>query len=187
MTKAKQKIAAIVVAATCMSFGIAGTLAYISGSSVSHNVIETAPGVNLSVEESYDETITPGATFSNTVKIKAGDSSATAWVRVKVDKSITVAEGSGANPDPDLISVDINQEDWEENSDGWLYYKKKLAAGEETAPIFSRITFDGYNIGNPTSGSYTGSKFTVSVKVQGVQVANNGAAVSEATGWPAGN
>lgn len=32
-----------------------------------------------------------------------------------------------------------NMDDWEENEDGWLYYKYDLKVGKQTAPIFTHI------------------------------------------------
>ena len=57
--------------------------------------------------------------------------------------------------------------------------REALKAGEVTAPIFTKVTFDA-NMGN----AYQNATATVDVTAQAVQAANNGKTITEAAGWP---
>jgi len=185
MKRAKQKIAALALAAVCMSFGVAGTVAYFTGSSDSHNVIETAPGVSLSVVETIDANVLPGSIVNNKVAVKAGDTSATAWVRVKVNKSIELADGVTGTADPDLVTVNFADGDanakWHEEG-GWWYYEDQLSAGDTTEILIDSVDFadSAFDLDN----TYKNAQVIVSIKAQGVQVKNNGDTVLDAQGWP---
>ena len=184
-------MAALVLAAICMSFGIAGTVAYFTSSSDSHNVIQTAPGVHLSLAEEFAFGVMPGDTVEgdevkNKVLVMADADSATAWVRVKVTKSIELAEGEAETPNPDVVFISFNETGddakWQKGAtDDWWYYKGKLSAGQSTENLFDLIYFSDYDMDN----KYKNAKVTVSIKAQGVQAKNNGDTVFQAKGWPA--
>ena len=188
MKRAKQKIAALALAAACMGFGVAGTVAYFEGSSDSHNVIETAPGVSLSIAKIEDTEIMPGSTVGEEtvkkIKVKAKDDSATAWVRVKIDTSIELAAGATETPDPDMVTInfiDDGEADakWHKGTGDWWYYENKLSAGNAVELPINSIHLEDW-----ADNTYRNAKVIVSVKAQGVQVKNNGDTVSAAQGWP---
>ena len=99
-----------------------------------------------------------------------------AWVRVKIEKAIQLA-GDG-EVDLGLVKLDIDTTHWTAK-DGYYYYNVALKAGEVTAPIFTKVTFDA-NMGN----AYQNATATVDVTAQAVQAANNGKTITEAAGWP---
>lgn len=41
------------------------------------------------------------------------------------------------------VSLQLNQADWIEGSDGYYYYKKKLKKNEQTSALFSSLTING--------------------------------------------
>ena len=118
----------------------------------------------------------PGAEISKIVTVKNTGAS-DAWVRIKVDMTIKLANGDKGNPE--VMKLDIKDAFWTEK-DGYYYYNDPLAPGDTTPPLFTTVTFD------PKMGNeYQGSTAHIDVKADAVQVANNGDAVLEATGWPA--
>lgn len=124
----------------------------------------------------------PGMDVSKIVTVKnTGDSDA--YIRVKLDKTIKLSEMielPGDNgPDMSLVTYDINTADWTER-DGYYYYNKVLAAGEETTPLITKVSFSK-DMGN----LYQNSTVKIDVTAYATQVANNGATALEAAGWPA--
>ena len=163
----------------------AGTLAFFTSEGKAHNVITTG-GVEIAVQEWADEDktqafedlsgIMPGTTVTKIAEVKNIGAS-DAWIRVKVTKAIEL-HGEGT-PDTDLVELELNTVDWMQGGDGYLYYKKVLKPGEVTEPIFTAVTF------NATMGNeYQNATATVDIAAQAVQTANNGAAVTDAIGWP---
>ena len=180
----KRKLLILSVLAICIATLAAGTLAYFTSEGKAHNVITTG-GVKIAVQEWADENkqtpfenlegIMPGMTVTKIAEIKNTGAS-DAWVRVKVEKSIKL-KGKGT-PDTGLVELALNTADWTEK-DGYYYYTKALKPGEVTAPVFTSVTF------NATMGNeYQKATATVNVSAQAVQIANNGATVMDAKGWP---
>ena len=185
----KRTLLAIALAVICLSSLAYGTLAYFTASDTAHNVI-TSGGVDIDLLEWADEDkktpfpeggvsgVMPGVDVTKIVEVKNTGSS-DAYVRIKVEKAITLAEGVEAEIDLGLLSIDFDKENWTEK-DGYYYYNKPLAPGEVTEALFAAVTFD------PAMGNeYQNSTATVDVTAQAVQVANNGDSAVEANGWPA--
>lgn len=182
----KMKLKALVLALLLAALGTvsAGTLAYFTAEEAAHNVI-TSGGVDIDLIERIDETtpwpeegvsgVMPGEDIAKIVTVKNTGASA-AWIRVKVDVSITKADGTEG--DTDLIEIDYDKENWTEK-DGYWYYNKATAPGEETEELFTKVTFKP-TMDNP----YQNCTAFVDVSAQAVQVANNGETVMEAAGWP---
>ena len=102
-----------------------------------------------------------------------------AWVRLRFEKSVELAAGVEGEADLDLVLLDLNTTDWTEK-DGWYHYNQKLLPGEKSEPLFTTVSF-AEQMGN----LWQESTVTIDVEMQAVQVANNGASVLEAAGWPA--
>ena len=186
----KKKILTVAVLVICLSIAAAGTLAYFNTEATAHNVI-TSGGVEIELLEWADKDKTepfpeegitgvmPGTSVDKIVEVKNTGASE-AWVRVKVEQDITLAEGVDGDPDPDLMVIEFNATDWELTADGYYCYTKALKPGETTEPLFASVKFDGR-----MDNMYQNCTATVDVTAQAVQTANNGAAVTEAQGWPA--
>lgn len=182
----KWKIVALCTVLACLSIVASGTLAYFTASETAHNVI-TSGGVAIQLHEFSErgneelvpwqdvDGVMPGAEISKIVTVENTGAS-DAWVRVKVDKTIILADGEKGNPE--VMKLDIKDAFWTEQ-DGYYYYNDPLAPGETTPPLFTTVTFD------PKMGNeYQGSTAHIDVKADAVQVANNGETVLDALGWP---
>ena len=187
----KWKIVALCTVLACLSIVASGTLAYFTAQETAHNVI-TSGGVDIQLHEFSDnggdgltpwedvDGVMPGAEISKIVTVENTGASA-AWVRVKVDKTIILANQDKGNPE--VMELDINDTFWTED-DGYYYYNDPLAPGEATnVPLFTTVTF-APEMGN----EYQNCTARIDVKADAVQVANNpkvGNNVLDATGWPA--
>ena len=183
----KKRIALVVVIISLVAMGISGTMAYFTADSTATNVI-TAGNIDIDLVEmektdeglkpfENKEGVMPGDVISKIVTVKnTGDNEA--YIRVQVEKMITLAGDVTGSADLSLLSCDINTNDWT-YSEGYYYYNKPLAAGEETTPLFENVTFSG-EMGN----MYQNCSAQIDVAAQAVQVKNNGATVLEAAGWP---
>lgn len=185
----KWKIVALCTVLACLSIVASGTLAYFTASETAHNVI-TSGGVAIQLHEFSErgneelvpwqdvDGVMPGAEISKIVTVENTGAS-DAWVRVKVDKTIILADGDKGKPE--VMKLDIKDAFWTEQ-DGYYYYNDPLAPGETTPPLFTIVTFD------PKMGNeYQGSTAHIDVKADAVQVANNpveGNNVLDAQGWP---
>ena len=188
----KKKVLAGVVIAICLSFVTYGSLAYFTHEDTATNVItsgnieielqETAVNENGEIipfeesQEVYD--VMPAETVSKIVKVEnTGDNDA--YVRISIEKFITLAEGVEGTPDAELLELDFNVKDWTE-ADGYYYYNYPLAPGDTTTALFNSVTFD-----SAMDNMYQNSKATIIVNADATQVKNNGENVFEAAGWPA--
>lgn len=185
----------VTIAALCvilMLTAIGGTLAYFTTEGTATNVI-TSGNVNIELQETAitedGETIMfedsqerfgvmPGEDVSKIVQVKnTGDNDA--YVRIRITKSIQLADNVQGTPDVSLLSMDFNKENWIEK-DGWHYYCKPLIQGATTEPLFNNVLFDT-KMGN----MYQNSTAIVQVDVQATQVKNNEVTdITMAKGWP---
>ena len=182
----KWKIVALCTVLACLSIVASGTLAYFTAQETAHNVI-TSGGVAIQlIEQTRNEDgslgpwknmedVMPGAKISKIVTVKNTGAS-DAWVRIKVDMTIKLANGDKGNPE--VMKLDIKDAFWTEQ-DGYYYYNDPLAPGETTPPLFTTVTF-APEMGN----QYQGSTAHIDVKADAVQVANNGTSALTAAGWP---
>ena len=194
----KKKLAVISVLALCFAIAAGSTLAYFTDSKTAHNVI-TSGGVGITVVETTknpDGTevefpkdgitgVMPGTAVSKIVSVKnTGESEA--WIRVKVDTSMTNAENEqlpsaiklSDGTSVDLVSFKPDTEKWT-YQDGYYYYTDPVAAGESTAVLFSEVNF-----APEMPNDYQNSTTIINVSAQAVQTANNGKTVTDAAGWP---
>ena len=183
----KKKILALTIVVICLSIMAYGTLAYFSFEGTATNTIVTGhlkvELVELSEQDGqlvpFEDVVgvMPGTDVSKIVMVRNIGEHA-AWVRIAVETAIELADGVEGETDPSLISLDINTDAWT-LQDGYYYYNEALEGGEETASLFTKVSFAA-EMGN----MYQSSKTVITVGVQAVQVANNGATVFEAAGWP---
>ena len=188
MTKKKVRVLTIALCIALLAICVGGTLAYFTAQDKAHNVISSG-SIEVDIHEWANEEKTeefpedgvdgvmPGSAVTKIVEIENTGLSE-AWVRVKLNKAIILAEGVEAEVDLSLVTLDLNTKDWTEK-DGWYYYNQPLAPGETTVPLFNKVMFAA-NMGN----EYQKSEATVDVTAQAVQKANNGTSAAEATGWP---
>jgi len=188
MKKWKVLIAALQVC--CLAILTAGTLAYFTAEERAHNVITTG-SIQIELMETTDQKdaygnplpfenmsgIMPGERVSKIVQVKNTGANP-AYVRVRVDKSIQLAGGVNETADAGLISLDYNTADWAEQG-GYYYYKKTLAPGAMTAPLFEHVSFSG-----SMDDLYQECTVDVDIRAFAVQSENNGADVFRAKGWP---
>lgn len=184
----KRKLLILSVLAICIATLAAGSLAYFNTEQKARNVI-TSGNIDIALQEWADKEKTepfpengvsgvmPGSEVTKIVEVKNTGSS-DAWVRVKVTKDISLAEGVEAQVDLGLLKLDCDKGYWTEK-DGYYYYHEALKPGETTKALFAAVTFDS-TMGN----EYQNATATVDVLAQAVQTANNGESVMEAQGWP---
>lgn len=193
----KRKILLIAVLAICLSLVAYGTLAYFTYEDTAHNVITTGSvGIQLVEKTVSDDTlvdfpeegltgIMPGTSASKIVSVK-NTGSATAWIRVKVEMTITGADGAalptvlenGSEKIP--VITFTADESWTLAEDGYYYYSSPVDAGDTTATLFEEVHF-APEMGN----EYQNCTANLIISAQAVQTANNGATVMDAQGWPA--
>lgn len=184
----KKSVLIVLIVAVCMlvalSFGV--TYALIIRENTAESVI-TMGDLSISTEQitedsgtpepaSGDIAIIPGRKNSLIFKVK-NEGSLDAYIRVEIDKKITLAQGVSGIADPQIINFKINETDWEYR-DGYYYYKKPLKSGEKTEPLYTSVSFDK-NLPN----MYQDSTAVTNTYVSATQVKNNGTDVFNATGW----
>lgn len=185
----KKKILVCALIAVCLSVVAYGTTAYLTVDETSHNVI-TSGGIKIDLQEYADPNgdgnlvpfedvlnVFPGMDISKIVQVQNIGLEPT-WVRLTVEKSITLAEDREGEVDLSLVTYDLNTEYWTEK-DGYYYYNEILKPGAKTEPLFTEVTF------SPTMGNmYQESTATIKVNAFATQSANNGKTVLDAAGWP---
>lgn len=187
----KWKVLAVALQVCCLAILTVGTLAYFTAEERAHNVITTG-GIQIELLETTDQKdangnpvpfenvsgVMPGERVSKIVQVKNTGANP-AYVRVRVDKSIRLAENVSGDADISLIGLDYNTADWVEQ-DGYYYYKKPLAPETMTTPLFEHVSFSG-----DMDNLYKKCSVDVDVCVFAVQSENNGTDVLQAKGWPA--
>lgn len=185
----KRKTFAGAIVVMALSFLIYGTNAYFTAEDTAHSVI-TSGNIDIELLEWADEDRTvpfpkeavegvmPGTDVTKIVEIENTGSNP-AYIRVKVEKDIELAEEKTEEPDLGLMHLDFDNELWARGEDGYYYYKEALAAGEITNPLFASVSFDK-EMGN----MYQNSTARVNVTAYATQVANNGDSALDALGWP---
>ncbi len=195
----KKKLLILSLAAICLAITAIGTVAFFTADDTAHNVITTGE-IAIDLFEWADDAKTtpfpengvngvmPGTEVTKIVEVKNTGANA-AWVRIKVEKAIQLAEDAaileGFQPDAELVKVNFNETDWTAGEDGYFYCKTALAPGQTTVPLFTTVSFEGQAMGN----EYQNSTATVTVTAEAVQTANNaipeGGSVTDIPGWPA--
>jgi len=173
-------------------FGVVvyGTVAYFTKENTATSVI-TAGNIDIKlIQQRQFESGTYNVPFDSITDLMPGQSVSRvtsvencggydAYIRVDVELLIVLNEGYSISVAPDNpVHIDFNTTDWT-YKDGFYYYNHSLAYGEATAPLFTTVTFTD-NVDN----SLMNSTANLRIKAYATQVANNGATVFEAAGWP---
>lgn len=185
----KKKIASLVVFIAVAVMSISGTMAYFTADEIATNVITSGDiDIILYEMEEVDDVlkpfedkdgVMPGENISKIVYVK-NDGSNPAYIRIKVDKQVTLADGTNSAAGLQLVTCDFNTKDWT-YKDGYYYYNEALAPDAETTPLFTTVTFS-----KAMGNEFQNCKATINVWAQAVQVKNNGATVFDAAAesWP---
>ena len=185
----KKRLLAVALAVVCLSLAAYGTVAYFTAEDIAANVI-TAGNIRIELQETavpesggdpvpFEDLIgvMPGAEVSKIVEVKnTGDK--TAYIRIRLEKNLTLAEGRTGEPDINLIGLNIDTESWTEK-DGYYYYNAALEPGQTTEPLFTAVHF-----AKTMSNMYQESRAILQVNAFATQTAHNGASALEAAGWP---
>ena len=185
----KKTLLAVAMVVVCLSLVAYGTMAYFTAEDTATNVI-TAGNTRIALQESavsedggdpipFEDTIgvMPGTEVSKIVEVKnTGDK--TAYIRIKLEKELTLAEGINGEIDLDLIGLNIDTESWTEK-DGYYYYNEPLTAGQTSRPLFTAVTSS-----KDMNDLYQNRKTKITVKASAVQTDNNGDSALKAAGWP---
>lgn len=179
----KKRMLTAALALCCLAVLATGTLAYFTAEETAQNVI-TMGALKMDLVELDEkdepwedvENIVPGMEVTKKAYVE-NNGSVDFYTRVKITKTFVPAQGEEL--DTYLVRLDINEKYWELGNDGFYYYKKPVAPGEETKPLFTTVTFST-EMGN----EYQNVKVIIDLDAQAVQSRNNGERALEATGWP---
>ncbi len=175
--------------AACLSVLAYGTAAYFTAQDTAQNVI-TAGNIAVALKETalpadggdpvpFEDVIgvMPGTEVSKIVQVEnTGDHPA--YIRIRVDKALTLAQGQEDAIDLDLVGLDIDTAHWTEK-DGYYYYNQPLAAGDITPPLFTQVSFS-----KEMDDRYQDGRAAITVLVSATQAENNGDTALQAAGWP---
>ena len=175
----KKKLTTIAIILLCLSVAVGGTWAYFTAEETAHNVITTG-SINIaldSVVASANVTgVMPGQQLNETIKVQNTGANP-AYVRVKVDKSITLATGQSGTPDLSVLTVSYTGADWTEQG-GYYVYNTALAPNTTTSALNVTVLFSA-NMDN----TYQGSTAKIDIVAQATQVANNGTDALHVDSW----
>lgn len=184
--KAWRKRALCLAVIVCGLAMLAGsTAAYFVAEETAYNVITTGCLYMDLVEETTDgkpwpeegiRNILPGMSVDKVVTVR-NTGSVPFFTRISMENIIIPAEGVEAELTFEYISIDLNEEQWIAK-DGYYYYYRILEPGEETEPLFTKVSF-APEMGN----DYMDATVEIYVLGQAVQSANNGEDPLEALGW----
>lgn len=184
MNRKRVFILAFVIA--CVALAAVGTTAYETVVGTAVNIIEMG-SVRFAL---HDETtggkpfpkdgisgVVPDTQHDKVVYLE-NVGTADMYARIRLENSVVSKDGQ---PLPfENITLDIDTENWTEQ-DGYYYYNRKLAPGEKTEPLFTKVTFES-TMGN----EYKKCQVDIVVTAQAVQSRNNAEDPFTAEGWPAG-
>lgn len=183
----KKRMLTAALALCCLAVLATGTLAYFTAEETAKNVI-TMGSLKMELVELDEkgepwedvENIVPGMEVTKKAFVK-NTGTVDFYTRVKITKRFVNEQGDELPKlDTDLVELDLG-EDWKLGEDGFYYYKykKPVAPGEETKPLFTTVTFST-EMGN----EYQNVKVKIDLDAQAVQSRNNGESATKATGWP---
>ena len=186
----KKKIVAAALIVSMLSISALGTLAYFTDTGIAHNVI-TSGKVDITLNDAmgYDgdkqpvrelKGVMPGVTYDKVVSVTNEADSQNAWVRIKLEKVIELAQGVEAEINPSLAIINLPKEEgskWVKDGDYW-YYTDILKPGDTTENLFETVTIDK-NMGN----EYQNSTVKILVTAEAVQADNNGGTYTEIKSW----
>ena len=182
-SRKKQRMILIAVLLCCAAIIGSGTLAYFTAEETAYNVITTGTLSMDLVEETTggkpwpEEGISgvmPGMEVDK-IPYVVNDGGIDFWTRISVSMKVTGANGKALSDE--YISLNINNAHWTEK-DGYYYYNGVVKPGEETEPLFTKVTFD-----TDMHNAYMNARVEIDVNAQAVQSRNNGNSALEASGW----
>ena len=181
----KKRILCLTVLVICLAMLATGTMAYFVAEEKAYSVITTGCLYMELKQETADGQPLPQEGVLNVVPATAADQvayvknrgSVPFFTRVLVEKKIIPAEGSDAQLDAELVTLNINEDYWMEK-DGFYFYKRILRPGQKTAPLYTEVGF-APEMGN----EYMNARVEIRVLAQAVQSANNGTDATLALGW----
>lgn len=184
MKRTQRILAYAALAVVALSTLAVGTAAYFVTEETSRSVITTGKVHLALVDENGDGApwpedglmdVMPATEVARVVCLE-NRGNAAFFARVRVEVAIHPAAGEPL--DVACICPAINTDHWAEQ-DGFYYYRRALAPGERTEPLFTRVRF-APEMGN----AYMNAKAELHVLAQAVQCAHNGENPLEAVGWP---
>lgn len=183
----KKRMLTAALALCCLAVLATGTLAYFTAEETAQNVI-TMGSLKMELVELDEkdepwedvENIVPGMEVTKKAYVE-NTGTVDFYTRVKITKTFVPAQGEELPElNTELVRLDINEKYWKlDEGDFYYYYKKPVAPGEKTEPLFTTVTFST-EMGN----EYQNVKVIIDLDAQAVQSRNNGESALEATGWP---
>ena len=172
-----------------------------------HNVI-TSDGIDVEIVEKQADGspfpeegvngVMPGGEVSKIVTVANQENSSESWIRVWVNigisehgnpilnptiRNLPLTITNAAGEEIDVVTLDINTEDWVQGEDFYYYYKTPVDPKEVTTPLFETVKF-APEMGN----EYQNCKVMIDIFAEAVQTANNpipdGGDVTDIKGWP---
>ncbi|MBQ6816522.1 MAG: hypothetical protein IJP26_04755 [Clostridia bacterium] len=184
MKKIKASLLIVAICAVVVTFFSQGTLAYYSTVGTATNVV-TSGKIKLVIHETTgDDTpfpqegiyIIPGQIVSKRVNIENACDHPF-YLRVKLVNGINSQELSAQ----DCFNINLNNNAWTLQDDGFIYYNKVLNPGEKTPYVFTEVEI----VGEKVNTDYIGKALTLTVNAYAVQQENNPAEHPWlAVGWP---
>lgn len=186
-----KKFYLLIILITLLSVISYQTLAYYKVSTKTVNIVTTQnielallnKTTNSNEEEIILEpalnTVLAGDTFIQKVYVEnTGDTNF--YTRIKIDTTILDINGSELK---DIISFNINSDQWILDNDGWYRYIDVVEINDITSnPLFTEIYFP-----LEMDEEYNGCKVIVTLQAQCVQAKYNANNISEVVGWPINN
>lgn len=184
MKRAQRILLYAALAVAVLSTLAAGTAAYFVTEETSRSVITTAKVQLALVDENGDGApwpedglmdVMPATDVARVVCVE-NRGNAAIFARVRVEAVIHPAAAVAL--DAACIRPEINTAHWTE-ADGFYYYRRALAPGERTEPLFTRVRF-----APEMDNAYMNARAELRLLAQAVQCAHNGENPLEAVGWP---
>ena len=186
MPHEKRKIGLIAALVCCIAVLATGTLAYFSAEETAYNVITTGIlSMDLVEETTGGEPwpedgisgVMPGMDVDKIPYVK-NTGGIDFYTRISVSMQVTGADGKALSDE--YISLDIDTDNWTEK-DGFYYYNSVVKPGEETKPLFTKVSFD-----RDMPNAYMNARIEIDVHADAVQSKNNGDSALTASGWSDG-
>lgn len=183
----KQKLVLFAALIICAAVITGGTLAFFTADETAYNVITTGSLSMDLIELTTDgqpfpekgiDGVMPGTSVDKIPFVK-NTGSVDFYTRVTMEMRMTAADGSTLSDK--FVSLDINTKDWTEK-DGYYYYNYNVKPGEETKPLFTKVSFDKL-MDNP----YMNARLEIDIHAEAVQSKNNTDSPLTAEGWVSAN
>lgn len=122
----------ILIIALCIALPIFKTLAYQTDRDKKINNFTIGYNESSIIEEfEKPSVLAPGISFKKSVRVK-NTTNSKCYVRIFAEINNQDAK--------DFVTMNIDTSKWSKKSDGYYYYNSILNEGEETAPLFSKVS-----------------------------------------------